>query len=135
VSTEPDYTTASWEKLEDYPLGPLADDHPWPTSVNLTLRDYFLPLRCEHLAFSIGKLAPGESVEHHRHREAEEVYLLLSGNAQIRLNDTVIDAKPLDAFRVPAATYRSVYNNSQAECWWLFMGAPASEFLAEAEGH
>ena len=105
-------------------------------SVNLTLRDYFMPLSCEHLAFSIGKLAPGESVEHHRHREAEEVYLLLSGEGQIRLNEVVLDAKPLDAFRIPATTYRSVYNNSQNDCWWLFMGAPASAFLAEAaKGH
>lgn len=125
------YTRACWDDLPDYPLEPLAGDHPWPKHENLTLRDYFVPLRCEHLAFSIGRLAPGQSVEHHRHKEAEEVYLLLRGKSQIRIDDEVIDARPLEAFRIPAEQYRSVYNNSSEECWWLFMGAPASEFLNE----
>jgi gentisate 1,2-dioxygenase len=134
MSGESVYTTTSWDRLRDYPLEPLPEDHPWPTRENLSLRDYFEPLGCEHLAFSIGRLAPGQSVEHHRHEEAEEVYLLLRGNGQIRINDEVIDAKPLDAFRVPPDAYRSVYNNSAEECWWLFMGAPATEFLQYRQG-
>jgi quercetin dioxygenase-like cupin family protein len=128
------YSTASWDRLADYPLEQLPQDHPWPARENLTLRDYFEPLGCSHLAFSIGRLAPGQSVEHHRHKEAEEVYLLLRGSGQIRINEEVVDAKPLDAFRIPPDAYRSVYNNSTEECWWLFMGAPVTEFLEEREG-
>lgn len=134
MSNEPVYSNASWDRLSDYPLGPLPDDHPWPVSENLTLRDYFEPLGCQHLAFSIGRLAPGQSVEHHRHKEAEEVYLLLRGKGQIRIDNEVIDAQPLDAFRIPPQAYRSVFNNSTDECWWLFMGAPVAEFLEEREG-
>jgi quercetin dioxygenase-like cupin family protein len=127
---EREYTTVSWGKLKDYPAEPLPDDHPWPKRETLTLRVYGSPLKTEHLAFSIGLLEPGQSVEHHRHEQAEEVYLLLEGQGQIRIADEVIDAEPLDAFRIPAHVYRSVYNNSDRPCRWLFMGAPIDEFLA-----
>jgi gentisate 1,2-dioxygenase len=131
VTDEQPYTRARWDDLTDYPLEPLADDHPWPARDNMTLRDYFTPLRCQHLAFSIGQLAPGQSVEHHRHKKAEEVYLLLSGRSQIRIGEAVIEAAPLDAFRIPPEVERSVYNHSNEECRWLFMGAPVDEFLEE----
>lgn len=123
------YTEASWDRLRSYPTSPLPPDHPWPTRENLTLRLYSTPLGCEHLAFSIGHLKPGQSVEHHRHDKAEEVYVLIQGHCQIRVGERVIDAKPLDAFRVPAETYRSVYNHTNEDCWWLFMGAPIDEYL------
>jgi hypothetical protein len=57
----------------------------------------------------------------------------LRGQGQIRINDEVIDAQPLDAFRIPPDAFRSVYNNSSDECWWLFMGAPVGEFLEGSE--
>ena len=41
----------------------------------------------------------------HRHREAEEVYVVLSGSGKIRLDDEEIDVERLDAIRVgPAVT-------------------------------
>src|SRR2546422_11119275 len=97
-----EYTQASWDQLRDYPTRPLPGDHPWPTQENLNLRVYSFPLGCEHLAFSIGHLRPGQSVEHHRHDKAEEVYVLMQGRCQIRVGDKVLEAKPLDAFRFPA---------------------------------
>jgi quercetin dioxygenase-like cupin family protein len=124
------YRSVSWDRLKDFPAEPLPDDHPWPKRDTLTLRVYGSPLKTQHLAFSIGYLEPGQSVEHHRHEQAEEVYLLIEGHSQIRIGDEVIDAKPLDAFRIPAPVYRSVYNNSDQPCRWVFMGAPIDEFLA-----
>ena len=124
-----EYTTVSWDKLEDYPCEPLPDDHPWPKRENLSIRAYSAPLGCEHLAFSIGHLKPGQSVAHHRHKQAEEIYVLMRGRAQIRIGDQVLDAEAHDAFRIPAAVYRSVYNHSDEDCWWLFMGAPIDEYL------
>ena len=124
-----EYTTVSWDKLEDFPCKPLPEDHPWPKRANLSIRAYGSPLGCEHLAFSIGHLRPGQSVEHHRHKQAEEIYVLMRGRAQIRIGDQVLDAEPRDAFRIPAEVYRSVYNHSDEDCWWLFMGAPIDEYL------
>ena len=41
----------------------------------------------------------------HRHKAAEEVHVVLSGSGRVRLDDDVIDVKPLDAIRVgPSVT-------------------------------
>jgi mannose-6-phosphate isomerase-like protein (cupin superfamily) len=115
-----DYTRVSWDGLEDFPS---------PTGEDLTLRVYSMPLGCEHLAISIGKLEPGESCDHHQHRECEEVYILARGRSEIRIGDGSLEAKPMDAFRIPAGVDHSVYNNSDDTCWWIFMCAPNDEFL------
>lgn len=36
----------------------------------------------------------------HRHDEAEEIYVILSGTGRIKLDDDVVEVKPLDAIRV-----------------------------------
>ena len=36
----------------------------------------------------------------HRHDEAEEIYVILSGSGRVKLDDEVVDVKPLDAIRV-----------------------------------
>jgi quercetin dioxygenase-like cupin family protein len=133
VNEDPQYTRVSWSGLKDMYFPPLRDDHPWPRRENLTLRVYSVPLGCEHLAFSVGKLEPGQSVYHHHHRDAEEVYLLIEGRSQVRIGSDVIDAKPLDAFRIPPEIDRSVYNNSAEPCCWIFIGAPIAEFLEKSD--
>jgi mannose-6-phosphate isomerase-like protein (cupin superfamily) len=41
----------------------------------------------------------------HRHREAEEVYVVLSGSGRCRLDDAIVDVRRLDAIRVgPSVT-------------------------------
>jgi hypothetical protein len=54
--------------------------------------------------------------------------VLIRGRCKIRLGDDVVDAKELDAFRVPPEVYRSVYNDTGEDAWWLVIGAPADEF-------
>ena len=56
MSNPSEYTTVSWDKLEDYPCKPLPEDHPWPKRENLSIRAYGAPRGCEHLVFSIGHL-------------------------------------------------------------------------------
>ena len=42
----------------------------------------------------------------HRHREQEEVYVVLSGSGRLKLDDEVIDVKQWDAIRVTGQTTR-----------------------------
>jgi uncharacterized cupin superfamily protein len=42
----------------------------------------------------------------HRHREAEELYVVLSGSGRVRLDDDVVELAPLDAVRVAPGTTR-----------------------------
>jgi mannose-6-phosphate isomerase-like protein (cupin superfamily) len=42
----------------------------------------------------------------HRHREAEEVYVVLAGSGRVKLNDEVVELKRLDAVRVSPGVTR-----------------------------
>ena len=42
----------------------------------------------------------------HRHREAEEVYVVVAGSGRVKLDDDLIDLRQLDAVRVSPGTAR-----------------------------
>ncbi len=123
------YARISWDELKTFPQDPLPDDHPWPSRELFTMRIYSVPLGCEHLAMSVGHFKPGESLELHSHGHTEEIYFVLRGQSQVRIGDEVVEARELDAFRFPPETARSIYNHSDDDCWWLFVGSPRHELL------
>jgi mannose-6-phosphate isomerase-like protein (cupin superfamily) len=43
----------------------------------------------------------------HRHREAEEIYVVLAGSGRVKFDDELVDLTPLDAVRVSPGTVRS----------------------------
>lgn len=62
----------------------------------------------EQTGLSLHRLKPGarQGFGHH-HREAEEVYLALSGSGRANLDGELVELRPLDALRVPAPTMRA----------------------------
>jgi mannose-6-phosphate isomerase-like protein (cupin superfamily) len=42
----------------------------------------------------------------HRHRQAEEIYVVLSGSGRVKLDDELIELAPLDSVRVSPGTTR-----------------------------
>ena len=67
-----------------------------------------VPLELENSGLSYFRIAPNFRLPFgHRHRDQEEVYLVVSGNARMKLDDEVVELKPFDAVRVPASTMRS----------------------------
>ena len=54
------------------------------------------------------RLRPGKrSPFSHRHQAAEEIYIVLKGRGRMKLGETIIDVRPLDAIRVPPQTARA----------------------------
>jgi mannose-6-phosphate isomerase-like protein (cupin superfamily) len=54
------------------------------------------------------RLLPGKrSPFAHRHTEAEEIYVVLSGSGRVKLDDELLDVGPLDSIRVAPATARA----------------------------
>ena len=43
----------------------------------------------------------------HRHRTAEEIYVVLGGSGRVKLDDDLVDLAPLDAVRVSPGTTRT----------------------------
>lgn len=54
------------------------------------------------------RLRPGKrSPFTHRHRAAEEIYVILAGTGRARLDDELIDVAPLDAIRIAPQVARA----------------------------
>lgn len=65
-------------------------------------------LAAERTGVTLFRLRPGKrSPFTHRHRDAEEIYVVLNGSGRIKLEDELVDVAPLDAIRVAPATARA----------------------------
>ena len=94
---------------------------------NLESRFARKPLELEKQGISYYRVAPGFRVPFgHRHEEQEEVYVIVSGSARMKLDDDVIEMKTWDAVRVPGPVMRSFEaGSSGAEI--IAVGAPNTD--------
>lgn len=82
------------------------------------------PLELEKLGLSLFTLAPGFRFPFgHRHVEQEEVYLVVSGSARMKLEDETVELGEWDAVRVPPETMRG-FEGGPEGCELLIIGAP-----------
>src|SRR5215218_3161983 len=66
------------------------------------------PLGLQQSGLSIYRIAPGFRLPFgHTHGEQEEVYLVVSGSARVKIDDDVVELGPWDAVRIPAGAMRS----------------------------
>jgi uncharacterized cupin superfamily protein len=85
------------------------------------------PLNLEQSGISYFKLAPGFRVPFgHLHSEQEEVYVLLSGSARVKLDDEILELKPMDAVRIPTGTTRG-FEAADEGAEILAFGAPNTD--------
>jgi mannose-6-phosphate isomerase-like protein (cupin superfamily) len=64
-------------------------------------------LEMENAGVTYQRMAPNYRLPFaHKHKNQEEVYVLVSGTARAKLEDDIIDLKPWDALRVPKDTVR-----------------------------
>ena len=92
-------------------------------------------LGAEQVAFTHRHMPPksgGKGGYGHRHRTQEEIYFVLSGVLQFKLGDDVIDVPAGCAVRVPASTWRSVWNDKPDDAELVIVSTKADD-PAEAE--
>jgi uncharacterized cupin superfamily protein len=66
-----------------------------------------VPLELEQQGVSYQRLAPNFRVPFaHRHKNQEEVYILISGSLRVKLEDEILELRPFDAIRVHKDTMR-----------------------------
>ena len=64
----------------------------------------------------------------HRHTVQEEIYFLVSGRAQAKLDDEVIDLEPWTAVRVPPSTARAFRASGDEDAVFVTIAAPQADF-------
>jgi mannose-6-phosphate isomerase-like protein (cupin superfamily) len=83
------------------------------------------PLGARQTGLTHFRLRPGRrSPFSHRHRDAEEIYVILQGSGTVKLDDELIDVHPLDAIRVAPHVARA-----------FEAGPDGLEFLATGPHH
>ena len=83
-------------------------------------------LGTERSGLSYQRLAPGFRMPFgHTHGEQEEVYVIVSGSARLKLDDDVVDLAQWDAVRVPGSVMRALQAGPNG-CEVIAFGAPAS---------
>jgi quercetin dioxygenase-like cupin family protein len=85
------------------------------------------PLELEKSGISYFRVAPGFRVPFgHTHSEQEEIYLVLSGSAKVKLDDEVVTVSAFDAVRIAPGTMRGLEGGPDgAEV--IAFGAPNTE--------
>jgi len=112
-----DYTHLNLKDVEDQAPN-------FGLSPDLEFRMARVGLGLENSGLSYLRLAPGFRLPFgHKHKNQEEVYVLLSGSARMKIEDEVRELKPWDAVRVHKDAMRSMEaGDGGAE--FLAVGAP-----------
>lgn len=81
-------------------------------------------LEASRLGARLWRLEPGQASTRHRHREHEELMVLLEGTGRIRIGDELLTLEPMDALLIEPTTIRQAFNDTEADALWLVVGAP-----------
>jgi mannose-6-phosphate isomerase-like protein (cupin superfamily) len=85
------------------------------------------PLGLEKSGISLQALAPDSRGPFgHRHREQEEIYVVVAGSGRIKLDDDVVELRQWDAVRVPPEVTRQVESGPDG-IEFLAYGAPRTK--------
>jgi len=91
---------------------------------NLESRFAREPLELQKSGVSYFRIAPGYRVPFgHKHGEQEEIYVVVSGSARIKLDDEVVELRRWDAIRVPGDVMRALEGGAE-EAEVIAFGAP-----------
>jgi mannose-6-phosphate isomerase-like protein (cupin superfamily) len=73
---------------------------------------------------AIARLAPGKEIEAHVD-PMEEIYFLLSGTGEMRVDEEARQVAAGDATWIPTGSRHALLNNSQKDCLILVVASPA----------
>jgi mannose-6-phosphate isomerase-like protein (cupin superfamily) len=69
----------------------------------------------------------------HRHKTQEELYFVISGVLQFKLEDEIVDVGPQTAVRVAASTVRGVWNEGPEDAELVICSTKAEDLREETE--
>jgi quercetin dioxygenase-like cupin family protein len=119
----PGYTVTRLEEVDDV-LG----DYPGE------MRMLAGGLQSEQVALTYRRMPQhtgGKGSYGHRHAEQEEIYFVISGKLQFKLEDDVIECERGTAIRVAPEVYRSVWNDEPEDAEIVIVSTRAEDSMAE----
>ena len=114
----PDYTHLNLKEVED--------QAPKFGMEGLEFRMGRVPLELKNSGLSYLRLEPNFRIPFgHHHKNQEEIYVLISGSARLKVGDEILDLKPFDAVRVAKDTMRA-YEGGPDGAEIIAIGAPST---------
>lgn len=103
-----------------------ADDAFWRPSNQMGVlnTDLAKQVQATMLGARLWRLHPGQASTRHRHRQTEELYVLLEGTGRIRIGQDLHTLEPLGSVLVEPSEVRQLFNDTDADQLWLVVGAP-----------
>jgi mannose-6-phosphate isomerase-like protein (cupin superfamily) len=93
-------------------------------------------LGCEQVAFTHRRMPAGTGGKGsygHRHKTQEEIYFVIGGTLQFKLEDEVIDVGPGTAVRVAPETARSLWNEGPDDAHLVIVSKKIENVRDDAE--
>lgn len=100
------------------------------------MRFFTGPLAAEQVALTYRRMPQhtgGKGGYGHRHKTQEEVYFVVSGNLQFKLDDEVIELGPRTAVRVAPEVVRSVWNDRPEDAELVIVSKRVEDVRKDAE--
>ena len=113
-----DYTHINLrEDVDDQALG-------FGLSPDIESRMARVPLGLENSGVTYLRIAPGFRVPFgHKHKQQEEIYVLVNGSARIKIDDEIRDLKQWDAVRLHRDSVRAIEGGDEG-AEFIAVGAP-----------
>ena len=108
----------------------------WRPSNQMSVQntDLAKQLEASSLGARLWRLAPGQASTKHRHREQEELYMLLEGSGRVRIDaEEPLTLAPLDTLVIEPGSVRQLFNDTEADQLWLVVGAPPETVTSTLE--
>lgn len=94
------------------------------------------PTGCEQVAATYRRMPAGTGGKGsygHRHRTQEELYLVLSGRVEFKLEDEVVEVGPMAAVRIGPSVARSVWNEGPDDAELVMVSTRTEDLDADVE--
>ncbi len=86
-------------------------------------------LGADAIGARLWRMRPGQASLRHRHRDQEELYILLEGEGRMRVDGQLLMLSPLSAVLVTVDAVRQLFNDTAADQVWMVVGAPRERFI------
>jgi mannose-6-phosphate isomerase-like protein (cupin superfamily) len=100
------------------------------------MRFFAEPLGCEQVAFTYRRMPAqtgGKGSYGHRHKTQEEIYFVVSGQLQFKLEDEIVEAGPGTAVRVAPHIVRSAWNEGPDDAEIVICSTRIDDVVGDAD--
>jgi mannose-6-phosphate isomerase-like protein (cupin superfamily) len=119
-----------------YQIVKLEDVDDWLGDYPGEMRGITYPIGAEQVAITYRRMPQhtgSKGSYGHRHRTLEEIYFVISGRLQFKLDDEIVELGRHEAIRIPPQTVRGVWNDEPQDAELVIVSRRVEDPATDAE--